>query len=260
VLPGPDSPVIQGAFRLSPSQADSYRRCPRRYVLERRLRLGDTTSVYAHFGELTHQVLEIAEREIIGTGKRHADFARVREIIDDVWVEADFGTPDLDDAWKVKAVEMLEKLYDNWPGRGEPIEVEVAVESHFEGVDWIGRVDRLERSDEGLRVVDYKTGTRAMTTEEAAGSIQLAFYAMAVGQTRGDVVASEMWYPRADTKSVTTRKVALHRLDEVGEVMGEIARSISSEVWETRVSDDCKRCDFRRSCPAWPEGRGAFLP
>ncbi|HEX6219612.1 MAG TPA: ATP-dependent DNA helicase, partial [Acidimicrobiia bacterium] len=54
VIPGPDTPVMQGSFRLSPSQADSYERCPRRYVLERRLRLGDSTSVYAHFGELVH--------------------------------------------------------------------------------------------------------------------------------------------------------------------------------------------------------------
>lgn len=260
VVPGPDSPVLQETFRLSPSQADAYQRCPRRYVLERRLRLGDSTSVYAHFGELTHEILEIAEAEVIGTGKRHADLSRVLEIVDDVWQKADFGTPDLDDAWRAKAVEMLEKLYEHWPGRGEPVEVEVEVESVLEGIDWIGRVDRLERSDDGLRIVDYKTGSRAMTKEEAAGSIQLAFYAMAVGESHGEVAASEMWYPRVDTKSVTTRKMALHRLDEVHGLMTEISRGISSEVWETRVSDDCTRCAFRRSCPAWPEGRGAFLP
>jgi ATP-dependent exoDNAse (exonuclease V) beta subunit len=256
---GPDSPVLGETFRLSPSQADAYRRCPRRYVLERRLRLGDSTSVYAHFGELTHEVLEIAESEVVGSGRRHADLDRVLEIVEEVWAKADFGTPDLDDAWKAKAVAMFEKLYANWPGRGEPVEIEIAVESNIEGVRWMGRVDRLERSDEGLRVVDYKTGTRAMTNDEAATSIQLAFYAMSVADSHGEVVASEMWYPRVDTKSVTTRKMALHRLDEVGTTMSEIARGISAEIWETRVSEDCKRCDFRRSCPAWPEGRGAFL-
>jgi superfamily I DNA/RNA helicase/RecB family exonuclease len=260
VVPGPDAPLMPESFRLSPSQADSYQRCPRRYVLERRLRLGDSTSVYAHFGELTHEILEVAEGEVIGTGQLHADFDRVLEIIDTVWERAEFGTPHLNEAWKRKAVDMLDKLYGNWPGRGEPVEVEIAVESDFAGVRWVGRVDRLERSNEGLRVVDYKTGTNAMTKEEAAGSIQLAFYAMAVGQTHGEVIASEMWYPRVDTKSVTTRKAALHRLGEVEGTMGEIARGISSEVWETRVSDNCRRCDFRRSCPAWPEGRGAFLP
>src|SRR5690606_23001671 len=68
VEPGPDSPVLGEIFRLSPSQAVSYESCPRRYVLERRLRIGDSSSVYAHFGELCHDVLERAEGEVIGTG------------------------------------------------------------------------------------------------------------------------------------------------------------------------------------------------
>ncbi len=68
-----------------------------------------------------------------------------------------------------------------------------------------------------------------------------------------------MWYPRHDTKSVATRGLALHQLPEVTGRMQEITRSIRDEDWEPKVGDQCKRCDFRRSCPAWPEGKGAFL-
>jgi superfamily I DNA/RNA helicase/RecB family exonuclease len=257
---GPDRGVMIDSFRLSPSQADSYKGCPRRYVLERRLRLGDSTSVYAHFGELTHDVLERAEHEVIGSGMRHAPIERVLEIVDEVWEEADFGTPELNEAWRQKAVEMLTKLYGNWPGKGEPVEVELDVESEIGGVHWIGRVDRIERTEQGYRVVDYKSGTRPPSLDEAAESIQLAFYFLAVQRTKGDVVAAEMWFPRSKAKSVTTRKLANDRLTEVTEKMEEITRLIGEEVWEPRVSDRCTRCDFRRSCPAWPEGKGAFLP
>jgi RecB family exonuclease len=257
---GPDSPVLGETFRLSPSQADSYRRCPRRYVLERRLRLGDVTSVYAHFGELTHEILEIAEREIIGDDRLHSDLSRVLQIIEEVWEAADFGTPELNNAWKLKAIEMLTKLYDNWPGKGHPVEVELDVETEIGGVRWIGRIDRLERSAQGLRVVDYKTGTQAPTKSDAAGSIQLGFYARAVAEIHGEVVASEMWFPRTKTKSVTTRQFALHQLPEVEQTMVDITAGIRDENWPPRVSNDCKRCGFRRSCPAWPEGTGAFLP
>ncbi|HZD24070.1 MAG TPA: PD-(D/E)XK nuclease family protein, partial [Acidimicrobiia bacterium] len=260
VTPGPDSPVLKGPFRLSPSQAESYKRCPRRYVLERRMRLGDSTSVYAHFGDLAHRVLELAEAEVIGTGKRHAELSRVLEILDQVWEQADFGSPQLDVAWKAKATEMLTKLYERWPGKGEPVEVELSVMSEIDGVTWIGRVDRLERTDDGLRVVDYKTGSTAMKVDDAAESLQLGFYARSVGDKRGEVVASEMWYPRTNAKSVTTRQLALHRLEEITGTMVDITAQISSEDWTPRVSEDCKRCDFRRSCPAWPEGKGAFLP
>lgn len=260
VEPGPDKPVLGDSFRLSPSQAGSYQMCPRRYVLERRLRLGDSTSVYAHFGELTHEILERAEREVIGTGERHADLSRVLEIVDEVWANADFGTPDLNDAWKQKAVEMLIKLYERWPGKGEPVDVELDVESEIGGVRWIGRIDRVEQSEDGFRVIDYKSGTSVPTKDEASESIQLAFYALAVQKERGAVTASEMWFPRHDTKGVTTRSLAIHQLPDVTTTMETITRSIGEENWQPRVSDRCKRCDFRRSCPAWPEGKGAFLP
>ncbi|HET9259830.1 MAG TPA: ATP-dependent DNA helicase [Acidimicrobiia bacterium] len=261
VVPGPDHPVMPEEFRLSPSQADSYRRCPRRYLMERRLRLSDATSIYAHLGEITHEVLETAEAEVIGTGANHAEIARVVEILDKVWEEkANFGSPALNDAWKTKTLAMITHLYENWPGRGEPIAVELPVESEIGGVEWVGRVDRLERSSEGLRVVDYKTTTSVPTIEDSSVSIQLAFYAHAVAEAHGEVVASEMWYPRKPTKSVTTRKLAMHRVGEVTEKMAGIATDIKAEKWEPRVSGDCKNCTFRRSCPAWPEGKGAFLP
>ncbi len=261
VEPGPDTPVLTAGFRLSPSQADSYRRCPRRYVLERRLQLGDSSSVYAHFGELTHEILERAEREIIGTHRRHADLGRVLEIVDDVWADkAEFGSADLNRAWKAKADEMLTKLYERWPGKGEPIEVELYVESEIEGVRWMGRIDRLESTEEGMRVVDYKTSASPPRIDDAAESIQLGFYALAIQKSHGRVVASEMWLPRARGVKVTTRKLAMHLLSQVEETMVNITRSIVSEDWTPKVSDDCRRCGFRRSCPAWPEGKGAFLP
>ncbi len=257
---GPSRPVLAPSFRLSPSQAQSYEDCPRRYVLERRLRLGDSTSPWAHFGELAHRVLEIVEAEVIGSGRRHGDLERVIEVTDHVWDDdAAFGSPELDAAWKAKAIEMFTRLYERWPGRGDPVAVELEVETEIEGVRWIGRVDRLERGDEGLRVVDYKSGTSVPTQDQAAESLQLGFYALAVARSQGEVVASEMWFPRVKSKSVTTRSLAMHRVDELSGRLTEITNSIRSEDWEPRVGASCARCPFRRSCPAWPEGRGAFL-
>jgi superfamily I DNA/RNA helicase/RecB family exonuclease len=258
-LPGPDTGVLGDTFRLSPSQAESYVACPRRYVLERRLRLGDSGSAYALFGQLAHEVLELAEREVIGTGERHATLERVLEIVDEVWQHADFGGAVLTRAWKTKAVEMLTRLYERWPGRGEPVDVERSVEKSIGDVTWIGRIDRLERNEEGTRIVDYKTGTRAMSIDDAAESIQLAFYALAVGESEGDVIASEMWYPRTKSKKVTTRKLAMHTLDGINEVLEDITQRIGAEDWAPQVSSACNRCVFRQSCPAWPEGKGAFL-
>ena len=259
--PGPDRPILGEGIRLSPSQADAYATCPRRYALERRLRLGDAASPYAQFGSLVHKVLELAERRILGTGRVHADIADVLEILREVWATADFGTPELDAAWLKQAEEGLTKLYEQWPSDGIPVELETQVDSEVAGIPWVGVIDRLERTADGLKVVDYKTGKTAPGRKQVATSIQLGFYAMAVEKAHRDVVAgAEMWFPRSRAMSVTTRDLDMDRLDDIRRLMEEVTRSILEEAWEPQVSDACRYCNFKLSCPAWPEGRGAFLP
>jgi RecB family exonuclease len=136
--------------------------------------------------------------------------------------------------------------------------VEEIVEAVIEGVSWMGKVDRVEETEEGLTVVDYKTSSTAATKEEAAESLQLGFYATALGAGR-TVTRAEMWFPRVNTRSVSTRSLDMSRLDEVKEQMAQVAVSVRSEAWEPTPGSHCRRCQFRLSCPAWPEGRGAYL-
>ncbi|MGA8040039.1 MAG: ATP-dependent DNA helicase [Acidimicrobiia bacterium] len=260
--PGPDRPILPESIRLSPSQADGYTSCPRRYALERRMRLGNSTSPYAQFGTLVHAALERAERENLGTGASHAPLEDALRQLEAVWGDADFGTPQLNEAWLRHAREAMTKLYENWPTPdGIPLEVERRVEMTVDGVPWLGYIDRLERAPKGLRVIDYKTSKNAPTIADAGQSIQLGFYAAAVTDEMGEpVVEAEMWFPRTNAKTVSVRKLDMSHSDDLRQVMEEVTRAITSETWEPRVSDRCMRCDFRLSCPAWPEGKGAFVP
>jgi RecB family exonuclease len=119
----------------------------------------------------------------------------------------------------------------------------------------------LERNDEGLRVVDYKTTKSPPTVPEAKMSVQLAFYAAAIeAETGADVVGAEMWFPRVEAKAVTKRALDMDARPEVLEIMEAVSEAVLAEAWEPRVNDLCRRCDFRLSCPAWAEGKGAYLP
>jgi ATP-dependent exoDNAse (exonuclease V) beta subunit len=259
--PGPDRPILRDGMRLSPSQADSYITCPRRYALERRLRLSDTFSPYAELGTLVHAALEAAEKEVVGTGRSHADLDDALRHLDGVWEGADFGTPQLNDAWLAHARKTITHLYSAWPGDGEPIALETEVRSEVGGVEWVGVIDRLERNDRGLRVVDYKTSKHPPTVPDGKKSVQLAFYTAAIeAETGADVIGAEMWFPRVEAKSVTKRALDMDARPEVLEIMEAVSEAVLAEAWEPRVNDLCRRCDFRLSCPAWAEGKGAYLP
>jgi len=258
---GPDSPILGDTIHLSPSQADSYQRCPRQYALERRLRLGSASSPYARFGSLVHAALEKAERPIIGTGLHHAAVDHAIECLEDVWVDAEFGTPELNRAWLRKAIDAITKLYERWPSKdGVPIDLEMKVEAVIAGVPWVGVIDRIESTQEGLRIVDYKTSTTAMTVAEAAESLQLGFYSIALDAGDDRVAEAQLWYPRTGTKSISTRSLDMESLEKVGEEMERVTTAIRSENWAPAVGSLCERCAFQMSCPAWPEGSGAFLP
>ena len=259
--PGPDQPILEETLRLSPSQADAYATCPRQYALERRLRLSDSFSPYAALGTLVHAALEGAEKEVIGSGKTHADLADALAHLERVWADADFGTPQLDQAWLGHARDTVLRLYGAWPSDGVPIELEKKVETEIGGVEWVGYIDRLEKGPKGLRVIDYKTSKSPPTVPEAKGSVQLGFYAAAVAKETGEpVVSAEMWFPRKDAQSVTKRSFDMDLLPDVVKTMEAVTTAILEERWEPRVNNRCSRCDFRLSCPAWAEGKGAYLP
>jgi len=119
-------------------------------------------------------------------------------------------------------------------------------------------VDRAERRGNGIHIVDYKTGTRMSTEDEAAAAVQLGFYVLATGE---GVAGAEFWYPGVQPgkrKSVAVRRFAMDRRDDVVSEMLRVQQGILAEQWTTTKGEHCERCPVRIVCPEWPEGREAF--
>lgn len=261
---GPDTGLNGDTLRLSPSEADLYAKCPRRYALERKLHLsGD--SVYATFGTLVHQVLDDVESAAMAQGHRHSNFEAARERLDELLDPADFGGEPFATAWRNRALEGLERLYSMWPSGARPVGLERRVSFTLGDVTWRGRIDRIELDEDGVRVVDYKT-TRSnpASQAEAAASLQLGFYALAVGADEelrqlGEPVAAEFWYPLSVAKrKLTTRSLNMKNLPEIGQRLIQLGEDIAAEQWEPAVGEWCERCDFASSCPARAEGGDQF--
>lgn len=260
---GPDTGVIGDRIRLSPSQATAYEDCPRRYVLERRLKVGDEASIYAEFGLLIHEVLEQAERAAADRGDAHATASEADAVLAEVFDPAAFGSGAVAEAWRQRAAGTIDHLYANWPTRGKVVDLERRLELDIDGVSWLGYADRIETDGFGLKVVDYKTTRNPPTIGEAAASLQLGFYVLAAAADPelaaiGAPESAAMWFPAKPAKSVTTRAFEMDGLGEVKERLTSIAGGIRSEQWPPKPSTSCERCRVRSVCPAWPEGREAF--
>lgn len=262
---GTDHGFVPSDVRMSPSRANTYDECPRKFAFERFASHRDRSTPNMTFGVMFHRVLELAEGEAIESGEARSTIERALEILDDEFDNHDLGPPAVAAAWKRRAVIGLEQLYSMWPGKGDPLKAEISLDVNLDGTPWSGKVDRIERSSSGLKVVDYKTSKTAARIPDAAESLQLGFYILAALadaelSEQGDVVAAEFWYPVANPlkSGISRRSFDLAKLDDVRDRLVEIALAVRDEIFPPTPNAKCSRCDYQSVCPAQKEGREAF--
>lgn len=264
LAPGSDRGLVPPDVRLSPTQAQTFSECARRYALERRIGITDRSSPYLALGSIIHEALEAAEKEAIDAGRPRSSLDEALRHLAARWRPELFGGGPWAASWLRRAQSILTHLYEKWPSPGTAVAVEHPLELELDGTRWIGRVDRIEVDDEEIRIVDYKTGTRLPTKEEAATSTQLGFYLLAAAQdpevtAHGRPTQAELWYPAARQKGVAKRSFEYERLEEVRERLMEVGRSIRAEEWSPSPGPGCSHCSVKLVCPAWPEGREAYV-
>jgi putative RecB family exonuclease len=154
--------------------------------------------------------------------------------------------------------------------------VERTVGARTEQIVLSGRIDRLDErrgpgGDRELAVVDYKTGRRPLTTDDARTSMPLALYALAVGRVFHAVCR------RVELHHLPTASTAAWEHSDEG-IARQLRRaeSIAAEcagadeqfraglataevdgVFPPRPGPACGWCDYRQLCP---QGTAASAP
>lgn len=260
---GTDDRLVPAELRMSPSQANSYLDCPRRYAVERYLMTRSEESDYMRFGSLIHKILEDVERDASRAGYERGTAEAALACLDRVWEEHGFGDDPVGAAWRRRAVTMLTDTYRLWPSSGRPVGFETTLEMTIDGVPWLGRADRIEATDSNVFVIDYKTGSQ-MTKPEAAESIQLGYYAIAASENdeiirHGNVVGAEFWYTNVKLKnSIGVRPFEMANLDLVRDTMIEVTHAIRAETFDPTPGPQCTSCPVEFVCPARHAGEEAF--
>lgn len=147
----------------------------------------------------------------------------------------------------------------------EPLGVERTVSTTTRRLAVSGRVDRLDEHDGEVVVVDYKTGRRPCTDDDARGSMALALYALAVRRTlRRPCRRVELHHvPTGRVRSFVHDDDSLRRhvaraeaqAEDIGAATDALTGGASAdEAFPPTPSTACSWCDFRSRCP---EGQAA---
>jgi RecB family exonuclease len=250
IAPGPTAaPQVaylghSGEVQLSFSAIASYLDCPRQYWYRHVQHLPVVQSAEAVHGVILHEVLRRAG-EVRREGGSISG-ARLRAIHGDVWKATSFPDPRRVPAFMRNGAAELEAYRLRGGFEPVPAYLEEAFDVAVDGWNLRGVIDRIDRSERGWRIIDYKSGRPIARRRR---DLQVALYALGATEAlKLDPLELEVVY-LASGESIRIERVAglVHEAEVEG---SEVADGIRAGRFEARPERRrCRLCPYRLACP-----------
>ncbi len=238
---------------LSPSAVQRLIDCPARWFFERNGG-GAVAGPAAKLGTLIHS---IAERNPRGTEEEL--LAQLEQRWEETGIDPSTTIGQLEYTTAQEKVRQLAQFF-----AGIPETTEVSVEVPFDVRDGQlrlhGFIDRVEKTPEGMRVVDIKTGR--FTQGDTENSIQFALYQYALHQ-QGDTVVGAVVYPLKNKNPMQQPRLFGEDLpednqqlrDELMHKIRQAADAACGSVFVANPGEYCSTCPAVRICPTRADGK-----
>lgn len=261
-------------YVCTPSRLNTWLDCPRRYrmaYLDRPAPPKGPPWAHNSVGASVHNALAAWWR--LPRPERTAPMAGT--LLVRGWLTDGFRDTGQAQAWRERAREMVERYAAGLDPDDEPLGVERTVATRTERIAVSGRIDRLDARGDELAVVDYKTGRRGLTSDDARGSLALALYAVAAARVlRRPCRKVELHHlPTGDVAAWEHTDESLSRhLRRAEQIAAEAAAADESyrarpapavpapapaadhtpydQAFPPRPGTWCSWCDYLRHCPA----------
>ena len=233
---------------LSPSRVQTAEQCPLKWFFAQS-GAGAPAGGAQRLGTLVHA---IAQRHPHGTEDQMlADLHEHWEVLgydESTWVGQ---------YQRARAERTVRALAQYVAGHPGDVRTEVPVRVPVEDVLLTGSIDRVESGDDGVSVVDLKTGSTAVSVAEALEHPQLATYQVALLETGSRVVGARLVF-LGSGKPAERVQPALQGEDlrRWKDTLRDLGVALRGPLFPATPSDAaCRTCPFRRSCPAMDQGR-----
>jgi DNA helicase-2/ATP-dependent DNA helicase PcrA len=233
-----------GDVHLSYSGIAAYLDCPRQYWYRYEQRLPAMQSAEAVHGVILHEVLRRA-----GELRREGETlsaARVKSMLADVWRSTPFPDDRRAPTFKRNGAAQLEAYRKGGGLEAVPAYLEHPFNVAVDGWTLRGVIDRIDRTESGWRIFDYKSGRPVARRKR---DLQLALYALGATSALGlDPVELEVVY-LASGDSVRIDKPAT-MLSEARAEGSRAAEGVRRGRFDARPDRRrCRLCAYRLACP-----------
>jgi DNA helicase-2/ATP-dependent DNA helicase PcrA len=248
--PSPQPSPLRGeGVVLSYSAIAAYRDCPRQYWYRYEQRLPAVQSAEAVHGVILHEVLRRAGEARQGGKKVTA--ALISSLLADVWRTTAFPDPRRAPTFKRNGADQLEAYRKRGGFDSRPEYLEHPFTAAFDGWTLRGVIDRVDRIDEGWRILDYKSGRPVARSRR---DLQVALYAMGAASTL-NLGPQAVQHP-VELEVVYLASGETIRLERPGALMAdaekqgaEVAEGAKAGRFDARPERRrCRICPYRLAC------------
>jgi putative RecB family exonuclease len=258
-------------FACTPSRLQTWLDCPRRYrmtYVERPVVPRGQAWARTTIGAAVH----VALARWWAQPRDRRTPAGARTLLELAWPQHGTVPDGFADAaqsarWRQRAADMVERYAATLDPDDEPLGVERTVHTRTDGLVLSGRVDRIDLRDGELVVVDYKTGQRPPTDDDAGRSLALGLYALAAARAlrrrcrrvelhhlpTGRVAAYDHTDATLDAHLQRAEAAAVEAADATDALAGGGDADV---LFPPRTSAGCAWCDHLRACPAGQAAAG----
>lgn len=239
-------------MRISYSALNTYQNCPLRYKFQYMDKIRTPKSKEAVFGTLIHSTLNFIHTPSILC----PSMEQALDHFSKNWNGDVFENELEERAAFSQGVEIIRRYYNDNDIAKVNI---VALESPFQiklGDHVVsGIIDRIDRTEDGYEIIDYKTAKKMPPQEKVNNDVQLTIYLQAFlerypeERKNLDKLKVSLYFVKHGAKLTSTRTE--EDLKNIEKTFLEVIEKIAESDFQPTLNPLCDWCDFQHLCPMW---------
>ncbi len=259
-LPAPKPEKYPLPSYFSYTQLAAFQSCPLQYKFAHILKIPRKGKASFSFGKTMHQTLEnfikasqTQQNDLFGSkaDSPKAGYADLLELYKKNWIDEWYQDKEEKEKYFQQGKKSLKLFYDDFvPGKVLFINNEPALEQSFNlkinNNIFIGKIDRIDKIDKGVEIIDYKTGK---TTEKlnAKDKEQLLIYQIAAEEVLGLQPKKLTYYYLTEGKKLSFLG-SREETKKQKEKMIALVEKIKKADYSPTPGWQCQFCDFKNIC------------
>jgi putative RecB family exonuclease len=232
---------------LSYSQISRYQTCPLWYRLQYIDKLKTKERFYLSFGDVIHQCAEYFFKVPVPTPP---SLEKLLNFYEKNWISEGYESPEQEQQYKEYGKQILadfQKIHSI--GFNLPLAVEQQFYINIQGIILGGKIDRVDKLENGVAIVDYKTNKELFSADYLEKDLQLTFYQLAIETMWKMPVRKLTLYHLRSNTPCSCEARSPERLEEARQLILKTSEGITKGIFPAIENQYCDFCDFPEHCP-----------